>query len=182
MMDERKALGNIDLEKFYSNSVGLGLTLLRKEVRQVAYLRTLRNCLRSRLDVGTRVCFFGPTSGAELEAIHDAGGRPVLVSDDEDSKWQHICESRLLDSRIPFDTISPAKLLRSPYRSHFSVLSALLTDPKKSVSLALASLGLWGFLVAPRTNLSLGHQVQKLPLKQVDTHQASVGVWFKPPE
>jgi hypothetical protein len=182
MMDERKALGNITLDEFYVHSVGLGLTLLRKELRQIEYLRALRNCLRSRLDPNVPVYFFGPTSGAEIEAIHDAGGRPILVSQNDTSKWQHLCEARLLDSRIPFDTVTNVRLRRSRYRAHFAVISGCLTDPKKTVPLAENALGKFGFLITPRTNLSLGHQVQKLSLKQVDTHQTSVGVWFKPPE
>lgn len=181
MMDERKALGNITLEKFYEISVGLGLHLLRREVRQIEYLRALRNSLRSRLDPGTPVYFFGPTSGAEIEAIHDAGGRPILVSKDESSKWQHLCESRLLDSRVPYDTVTYSRLRRSRYKAHFAVLSEHLTDPGKIVPQAHAALGKFGFLLAFCTNLSLGHQVRKLSLKQVDTHQTSVGVWFKPP-
>jgi hypothetical protein len=182
MMDERKALGNISLDKFYVHSVGLGLHLLRREVRQLAYIRALRNALRSRLDPGIPVFFFGPTSGAEIEAIHNAGGRPILVSQDEGSKWQHLCEARLLDSRVPFDTVAASRLRRSRYSAHFAVLSGTMADPKRTVPLALAALGKFGFLVTPRTNLSLGHQVQKLSLKQVDTHQTSVGVWFKPPD
>ena len=180
LMDERKALGNITLEEFYRNSVALGVLLLRREVQHLTYLCALRNLLRLRVADGANVFFYGPTSGAELEAIYNAGGFPVLVSDHEDSKWQHLAETRLLDSQVPFDTVTTAEA-RKYGKTHHAVLSSWLPAPEVTIAESYSSVGIYGILFIPSTNLSLGHEVKKLRLCAVSTYQTSVGVWFKPP-
>lgn len=173
MLDEQRALG-LPLEEFYEASVGLALLLMRKEIQGLNYLRNLRDLLKLRLSPDTPVLFFGPTSGGELEAIHDAGGWPVLISSG-DPKWQHLAETRLLDDRVAFDTAERCM-------AHHAVLSPWLPDPERTVHEAYESLGKYGMLFhPPRTNLAVGHAVEGLGLRPADTHQTSVGAWFKPP-
>ncbi len=181
MVEERKRFPKLNLSRFYDVSIGLSLLLLRKEIRHLNYLRALRTSLGLRLSIGTPVFFFGPTSGSELEAIHAAGGRPILVSNDETAKWQHLCEARLLDSRVPFDTVHSSELHKSSFSAHHAVLSSWLPEPTKTVKQALRSLGKFGILFNSRTNLQVGHAIKKLSLRQLDTYQTDVGVWFKPP-
>lgn len=181
MFEERKNFPELTMSRFYNVSIGLSLLLLRKEIRHLNYLRALRTALGLRISIGTPVFFFGPTSGAELEAIYAAGGHPILVSTDESAKWQHLAETRLLDSRVPFDTVLSGDLRKSGYTAHHAVLSPWLPEPTRTVKQALRSLGKFGILFNQRTNLQVGHAIEKLSLRQLDTYQTDVGVWFKPP-
>lgn len=181
MVEERNLFPNLTLARFYDVSIGLSLLLLRKEIRHISYLRALRTALGLRISIGTPVYFFGPTSGSEIEAIYAAGGFPILVSTDETAKWQHLAETRLLDSRVPFDTVKSCALHHRKDQVHHAVLSPWLPDPTKTVKQALKSLGKFGTLFSQRTNLQVGHTIEKLSLHQLDTYQTNVGVWFKPP-
>jgi len=181
LMDERRALGNISLEDFYTHSVGLGVLLLRKEARTLPYLRALRDCLALRIEPGATVFFVGPTSGSEIEAIYAAGGKPILVSVEEDSKWQHLAEVRLFDSRVPFETFEPSRFERNPYDTRHVVLSSWLPDVKYYVNLSHDAVGSYGFLYHLSTNLSMCHEFRKLNLRSLDTFQKHIRVSFKYP-
>jgi hypothetical protein len=182
LMDERRAMGNISLEDFYTHSVGLGVLLLRKEARNLLFLQALRNSLALRIEPGETVFFVGPTSGAEVEAIHAAGGKPILVSIEDDSKWQHLAEVRLFDSRVPFETFEPDRFEQNPYDTRHVVLSSWLPDVEYYVKLAYNSVGSYGFLYHVTTNLSMCHELQQLNLRRLDTFQKSIGVCLKYPK
>lgn len=181
LIEERKSFPSLSKSKFYNVSIGLSLLLLRKEIRHISYLRALRTALGLRLSIGTPVFFFGPTSGSEIEAIDAAGGYPILVSTDEEAKWQYLCETRLLDSRVPFDTVRACDLKKGRHTAHHAVLSSWLPEPARTVKQALKSLGKFGMLMGSSTNIQVGHAIEKLSLRQLDTYQTDVGVWFKPP-
>lgn len=181
LMDERRAMGKISLEDFYSRSVGLGLLLLLKEVRNLPYLVALRDCLSLRLKERETVYYVGPTSGAELEAIHDAGGSPILVSSEVDSKWQQMAETRLFESRIPFESFDFDTAYRNPYGTRHVVLSSWAPNPSEYVELAVSSLGTVGFIYCFATILGMEYELQVRKLRRLDLFQNQVIVCFKYP-
>lgn len=177
ILEERMAMKDLSLERFYAASEGLGVYLLREEIRQGSYLRSLRNCLSLRLHPGEPVLFLGPTSGSDLEAIHAAGGMPHLISVVPDPKWEEITEMRLWDGRIPFEDAKSSDMLPNSYRH--VVISSWVTEPDTYVRLAASTLGKYGFLLSPSTNLLAVHEAKKLDLHHVDTFQSDVGVFYK---
>jgi hypothetical protein len=177
LLEERKTMGDVNLEQFYATSEGLGIYLLREEVRQISYLKSLRDCLALRVSPEEPVLFLGPTSGADLEAIHAAGGMPHLVSIIPNPKWEEIAEIRLWDCRIPFEDSSPSELLPDSYR--YVVISSWVTEPDTYVRWASNVVGKYGFLLSPATNLLSIHEARKLSLRSVDTFQSDVGVFYK---
>jgi hypothetical protein len=178
LMDERSSRGDLNLERFYAASEGLGSYLLREEVRQVSYLNSLKTCLALRVASGDPVLFFGPTSGADLEAIHAAGGMPHLISIVPDPKWEEIAELRLWDCRIPFEDVDIRNILSTG--SRYIVISSWITEPDTYMRLAVEAVGKYGFILTPSTNLLAVHESKKLYLQQVDTFQSDVSVWYKP--
>lgn len=176
---ERRACKEQQLLDFFRNSYVFAIHLLQEEPDSLYYLRILRDSLRLRVQAGEPVCFVGPTSGAELEAIVSAGGDPVLVADD--SKWAHLCEERMLDNRLPFESLAPRDFVRNPFGAKYVVLSKWLQNPFLHMKNAYRALGLCGFVFFPATNLSMAEAAESLDLRPIDENQNAVCGWFKHP-
>jgi len=180
LFQEHKESNCKSLEDFYSLSFGLSLHLLREEVHQVSYLRHLRDCLSLRLAPGEPVVFLGPTSGAELEAIHDAGGFPILVSITPNPRWGEITSLRMFEDRIPFEDVKFKDFMQRSCDFRVVILSSWATEPDTYMRLSYQALGCCGFLITSNTNLTAIQEAKQLSLHSVDTHQNEVGVFFKP--
>ena len=180
LLREHKESSCTSLEEFYSSSFGFGVHLLREEVQQLSYVRSLRNCLALRLAPGEPVVFLGPTSGSDLEAIHAAGGSPILVSVIPNPKWGELASLRLFEDRIPYEDWTFKDFMHRREEFRVVILSSWATEPDAYMRLASEAVGSYGFLLTPATNLLAVHEARKLSLHPVDTHQHEVGVFYKP--
>lgn len=180
LFQEHKESNCKSLEDFYSLSFGLSLHLLRGEVHQLSYLRHLRDCLSLRLAPGEPVVFLGPTSGAELEAIHDAGGFPILVSITPNPRWGEITSLRMFEDRIPFEDVKFKDFMQCSCDFRVVILSSWATEPDTYMRLSCQALKTYGFVITPATNLSALHEARQLSLVSVDAFQHDVGVFYKP--
>jgi hypothetical protein len=180
LLDERRGSKIEKLEDFYAASEVFGYHLLREEIHQLDYLRSLRNCLRLRLAPGEPVVFVGPTAGAELEAIQNAGGFPILVQLLPDSRWSEITSLKMFEIRVPYEDGTMKQLLRRAWNFRFVIISSWCTEPQTYLRLAADSIGMYGFVATPATNLTALHAAKQLSLHVVDTFQREVGIFFKP--
>lgn len=180
LLDERRTSKVEKLEDFYAASEVFGYHLLREEIHQLDYLRSLRNCLRLRLAPGEPVVFVGPTAGADLEAIHNAGGLPILVQLISESRWSEITALKMFEIRVPFEDGTMKEFVRQTWGARFVIISSWCTEPQTYMRLAVESLGSYGFVLTPSTNLSVLHEAKQLSLHVVDTFQREVGIFYKP--
>lgn len=180
LLEERASSKIEKPEDFYAASEVFGYHLLREEVYQTDYLRSLRDCLRLRLAPEEPVVFIGPTSGGELEAIYNAGGFPVLATLVPDPRWEEFTSLRMFECRVPYENWRMTDVLRSSADFRFIIVSSWCTEPQTYTRLAVESLGSYGFVLTPSTNLSALHEAKQLSLHAVDTFQREVGVFYKP--
>jgi hypothetical protein len=180
LLDERHTSKVEKLEDFYAASEVFGYHLLREEIHQFDYLRSLRDCLRLRLAPGEPVVFVGPTAGGDLEVIHDAGGFPILVPLIPESRWSEITTLKMFETRVPFEDGTLKQLVQQAWGARFIIISSWCTEPQTYLRLAVESIGKYGFIVSPATNLIVLHEAKQLSLHVVDTFQREVGIFYKP--
>lgn len=183
LIEERSMHSSLPLEEFHRVSVTLGLHLLRTEIEKIPWLRMLKDCLRLRTEFWDPVMFVGPTSGAEIEAIHVAKGSPILVTDSgkEDQPWINLCEERLLHSGIPHESLPLTDLVSNPFKARYIVISPWVPNQEETIRASYNALGKYGFILTPSTNPTPGSVATGLGMIRQDVYQNEVWSFFKHP-
>lgn len=176
---ERQRWPGLEFDAFASRSQAFPLALLREEPHELFYYQALRDRLRLRLQPGEKVYFLGPTAGGALEAIAEAGGEPVLVADD--AEWVTLCEERMLDNRLPFDSMPLSEIALRPVCAKYVVLSKWLQNAELAIRNAYRIMGICGVLHFPPTNLAMLEEAQRANLRVLADSQRVVAGYLKHP-
>lgn len=179
LIDARTRDRHIDLHDFYNLSWELGLHLLRAEVDNLSYYKQLRDALRLRIRRDTPVLIFGPTSGAEVEAISAAGGAPQLVVYDPEAPWVAQLHERLLHDSQECEVYTYDEFAQCQPEARYVVLSDFIPDIPTALRLADQHVGSCGFVLFRAQNEAMVKAARELGLFRVDGNRDRVAVNLK---
>lgn len=156
----------------------LGLSLLRDEVRNVKYLRSLRDSLSFRIKPGEPVLFVGPTAGGEVEAIADSRALPVFVT--SGGECSDLAEERLLHDKIDYETYWSPSYSSLGWRARYVVLSSYLPNPRATIAAAYEAVGMYGFVLCETNKMVLVQELEAVGLYR--TTDPGCACFFKHPD
>lgn len=177
---ERAAFPDESWEEFSQHSMMLGLVMLRDEIKYLEYMKQLKDSLFSRVRIGEPVLMIGPTSGAEVEAIHASRATPYFISNPEEPHALQ-AESRLLSDRVPFESLTFEEALKSTTPFRYIVLSRYLTDARAIVKTAYNLTGMYGYIACPADCVPCVEEMELLNMYQVDRFNKEVAIFYKFP-
>lgn len=179
LIRERQLHNSRSLNDFYRVSRSLPLQLLRDETNQVTYLHSLRKELSLRVPTGETVGVVGPTGGAEIEAIHRCGARPVLIHDGKPAVWLDMVECRMLKSAIPYQDHTFAALRRRKTPIRYLVVTPWDLDIVRTFRDFHTLPGKFGFLLCPATSLMAVCAAQSSSMVRLDSARRDVAVYYR---
>jgi hypothetical protein len=179
LIDTRTAQRHVDLHDFYNREESLGLHLLRSEVDNLSYYKQLRDALKLRIRRDMPVLIFGPTAGAEVEAITDAGCSPKIVVYDPKAPWVNQLHERMFHDSQEYEVYTYDEFARSQPESRFVVLSNFIPDIPTALRLASAHVGSHGFVLFSSANRAFIRGAKTLGLIRVDGNREDLAVNFK---
>lgn len=179
LIESRRSDRHVDLHDFYNRSEHLGLHLLRVEVSNLSYYKQLRDALKTRIRRDTPVIVFGPTSGAEAEAVTEAGGSPKVVAFDSNAPWVHQLHERMFHDSQEYEVYTYDEFARNALTARYIVLSNFIPDIPGALRLAKQHVGSYGFVLFSAENKCMMREAEELGLFRVDEHRDAVAVEFK---
>lgn len=179
LLEARGANAHLDLFDFYNHSEALVLHLLRAEADNLSYYKQLRDALRLRVRLGTSVLFLGPTIGAEIEAISQAGGAPAIITHVKGIPWIRAFHERMFHDSVQAHVYTYNELVRYRPETHFVVLSNFIPEIASALRLASQYVGSYGYILFSAQNKKMVEAAENLGMIRRDVERSELATFFK---